>query len=194
MKNVLIKMSFLTTITLGLSASAMQLPTGTERPLFEISGKNVQIQSQSIEAVKNIELQMMRRDGSKDATSFSFKADFFANKIADTQSFEFFVTEITHDACGSTIYHASTAPKAPAPNYQILPVEDTFHVALPKSERRVKLRVIDHSTRLCEDYKSYAWEVELHETYEFSANRNTVVEFLGNPEPVYTIQQYIPEI
>ena len=187
-------MSFLATVAWGVSSTAMQLPANTERPLFEISGKNIQIQSQSIEAVKNIELQMMRRDGSKDVTSFSFQADFFQNNIGQTQNLKFFVTEITHDACGSTIYHASTAPKAPAPAYQILPVEDTFHVALPKSIRRVKLRLIDHSTRLCEDYKSYAWEVELHETYEFSANRNTVVEFRGNPEPIYTIQQYIPEI
>jgi hypothetical protein len=43
------------------------------------------------------------------------------------------------------------------------------------------LKVVDHSKRLCDDFRPYAWEVTVQ------SRREKLRRFGGNPEPVYTI-------
>jgi hypothetical protein len=70
--------------------------------------------------------------------------------------------------CGSTVYTAKfTEPGADTYSYN--------------------LSLVDHSTRLCEDYRPYMWEATLTINGGFGGFTQKV-NFALNPEPFFTIQ------
>ena len=68
--------------------------------------------------------------------------------------------------CGSTLYTA---------------VESTPREG---QEPRV-MEVVDHRSRICEDYKKYLWELKLSTT---SNGQSSIRFFQGNPQSTYAIQ------
>ncbi len=75
------------------------------------------------------------------------------------------------DECGSTIYIGRLASEKKEP------VGARFSVVLR-----------DHSTRLCEDLKPYRWEAHVRQGFGWCGTGDAVMDLVGNPEAVYTIQ------
>jgi len=72
--------------------------------------------------------------------------------------------------CGSTRYIAIESPGKKGSESQM-------------SYRPAVLSLIDHTTRVCEDYKKYLWEVRVR-------SGKKVRRLVGNPEPVFTIMGF----
>lgn len=110
-------------------------------------------------------LTMNKLDGKKQPTSLTFTAEQNIMCITapcprpQTNSL-YRIGSIKKDSCGSTVYYASEVVNHTEPAF---------------------IELVDHATRLCEDVRPYRWEVKV-QGFRFQRN------FVGNPEPVYTIQ------
>lgn len=163
-------------ITVGaLSAQAVYVP-GWDRPVE--SAKLTEVDATGHEVGIGLEktLTLHKMDtAQQNATSFTFAEEMNVfckmapcNPIPAIAKFR--VVRVSQDRCGSTVYTAQEIVK-PGRDSE----SDPFLRAL---------RVVDHATRLCEDYRPFRWEAELTSVSNVSNVRN----FQGNPEPVYTIQ------
>ena len=89
---------------------------------------------------------------------------------------ELAVVDVTEDECGSTIYHASLMQM----DYMYRPFD-------PNNQARFSLTLVDHSTRLCEDYKPNLWEANVREGWGWCGTMDSTMEAVGNPQPLFTI-------
>ncbi|MBI4402574.1 MAG: hypothetical protein HY537_00340 [Deltaproteobacteria bacterium] len=148
-----------------LSARAVYIP-GWERPVkqallteFDAMGHEVGIGLEKV-------LIMNKRDNFPRPTSFTFQEEkqvycitYPCPRIKQTSTF--MVANVISDRCGSTLYIAY----------------ETGFLSL----KRRTLEVADHTTRICDDYRGYIWDVSL-------VGAGAKRQFGGNPGDVISIQ------
>ncbi len=153
-------------VAFGITSSSFAvIKPGWERPILRAYMKEV---GSTKPATNVFILTMNKKDslrGSTKPTSFTFTTErnimcITAPCPRPSVSTQFTIQSVTKDSCGSTVYHAR---------------ENVGH-----TEPTI-LELVDHSTRLCEDYRPHRWELKL---MGFRFTRN----FVGNPEGVITIQ------
>lgn len=110
-------------------------------------------------------LTLNKRDGALHPTSLSFTSEQVIYCVTTpcprpTTTQNFRIGRIEKDGCGSTVYYASENVNHTEPAY---------------------IQLVDHSTRHCEDYKPYRWEMQIT-GFRFQK------KLVGNPEGVVTIQ------
>jgi hypothetical protein len=71
------------------------------------------------------------------------------------------------------------------------PVTNVAPQALSTADKIV-LTLVDHATRKCKDLRPYRWEVSLEDTNAIG-NSTGVLEAVGNPKGIMTIQSFISE-
>ena len=162
---------FLVTLVTAQFAQADWRPNW-ERPIFNAMLTELDFLGHEINVGLNKSLTMNKRDGMRDATSFTFAEDAQVFCITAPcppirMTTQFKQVQKRPAGCGSVKYTAYEAPVFSNPNQRLMP-------------RRV-LEVVDHSNRLCTDYHKYAWEVTLT-----TPGAHTQRTLFGTPEPVYT--------
>ncbi len=50
---------------------------------------------------------------------------------------------------------------------------------------RGSIEFVDHSTRVCEDFRPFRWEVRVRQGFGWCGTGDSIVELMGNPEPVF---------
>ena len=144
--------------------SAQVVIPGWERPVAKARLKEL-VNGREIGEGYVKELTANRRQGARQTTTFTFVEErkVFCivapcPPVPHTSTFR--VLTNVKDGCGSRhLIARETNTRAPR-----------------------ALTVVDHTTRLCEDYRPYQWEVQL------SDEQHHVRNFGGKAEPVYTIQ------
>ena len=84
------------------------------------------------------------------------------------------------DNCGSTVYDAQLS--------DVFTTGARAKVQQPHVGERFSVTLVDHSTRLCEDYRPYVWEAHVRSGYGWCGTMDSVMKIVGNPEPPYSIQ------
>lgn len=149
---------------------------GWERPVLKSSIEEQDQLGHEITIGIDKTLAMNRQDGAAHATSFTFFEEHRLHCMPNTcppipETSIFFVTDVRTESCGSTVYFAE----------EMVPANlDGKVTQAPRA-----LRVVDHRTRLCEDYKKYEWEAAISTNPTQDGN---VRLFFGNPIAVTTIQ------
>lgn len=169
-------MAVVTTFMSSVAAHAIYRPDW-ERPILRAELTEFDNDGHELNQGRELTLTMNKRDGKRNPTSFTFVEEqriycVMAPCPQPRHTVQFNITNRFKDSCGSTHYNA---------------VEKRHINALPNLPLR-RMEVVDHSTRLCEDYRKYGWDVELNLPLGAMLPAFKTRTFGGNPEPVYTIQ------
>ncbi len=148
---------------------------GWQRPVFQASLEEQDATGHEVTIGLDKTLTMNREDGSARPTSFTFFEEHRMHCLPGTcspipETALFIVKTIRTGACGSTFYIAQ----------EFVPADLQGNVT--RNPRT--LQVVDHSTRLCEDYQKFGWEATLIN----SAGQDGTRTLFGNPEPVVSVQ------
>lgn len=149
---------------------------GWERPILKAEMVELDETGHEISQPGDITLTMNQRDGAPAPTSFTLveKRKVFCVRAPCppiTSKVQFKIVDKKPAGCGSFEYTARDK-NALLAGIRPLPV--------------TTLKVVDHTTRLCDDYKKYMWEAKVQTTSPTARYRQR--SLFGNPEPVYTIQ------
>lgn len=175
MKQMVTKFVGILILVGALGAQAAYIP-GWDRPVEKATLTEIDTTGHELGIGLEKTLTLHKMDNAQQsATSFTFAEEMkVICKMAPCNPIpmvaKFRVVRVSQDRCGSTVYTAQEIVKAGRDSES-----DPFLRSL---------RVVDHSTRLCEDYRPFRWEAELTAV----GNASNVRNFQGNPEPVYTIQ------
>ncbi len=144
-----------------------------ERPILE--AKLIELSTDRLDVGSEVDKRLVlnRRDGAKRPTSFAYTERGVWNK-----SVFFRILHTSQDSCGSTRHIALEKKRS----FDILSSAEASPTKILRPMRR--LVVIDHETRICDDYKKYRWEVKLYE------GNGSLRQFVGNPEPIITIMSF----
>jgi len=130
--------------------------------------------------VEDVVVTLTKRDGEKNATGVTI--EYTLPLQADSEETSRIVKQlqiynIEKDSCGSTMISARL------PESKVGEDNRPFH----GMGARFNLTLMDHSTRICEDYRPYRWEIYAREGYGWCGTGDSVIEAVGNPSPVITI-------
>jgi hypothetical protein len=157
---------------------------GWERPIKKAEMKLVDSQGHFGDA-QDIDLTLTRRDGKNGPNKLKVTGMVLEYTINSTQGYRDGVDVVTplrekrvlivdqaptKDSCGSSIYYGQLAKQGQNKDVQV-----RFNVVL-----------VDHSTRICKDFRPYRWEVSVREGYGWCGTMDATMELVGNPETVYT--------
>ncbi|HBQ20922.1 MAG: hypothetical protein A2Z91_08715 [Deltaproteobacteria bacterium GWA2_38_16] len=186
MKKIIL--TVLTIVFVTTNAGAIVMRPGHERPIFGAAMEKVDAQGH-FELASNIFLELTKRDSYRayntDPTGMLLTYTVPSVKLSSDESDQFVsqklvITDKRDVGCGSVQYIASLRPE---PILHYLPVEKTREM-----QHRFTVVLIDHSQRVCEDYRPYLWEASVREGYGWCGTMDATMEIVGNPERVYTIQ------
>ncbi|MEK6705216.1 MAG: hypothetical protein AABZ06_05460 [Bdellovibrionota bacterium] len=164
-KNIFVSLIILFVASASAHAVVQQ---GWERPILAAE-MEVSEATLNFDGVKVVDLTMTRQDGSETPTGFKVG---FMNSGSE-RTVNLIISSIERGSCGSTVYVADLPGREP---HQ------------PETFARFHLRLVDHSTRLCDDARPYAWEASVSQGWGWCGTGDSHMKFAGNPEPVYTIQ------
>lgn len=178
MKNTLKQIASLALAISSLPALAVY-QEGHDRPVMEIRNAEVLSSSYGFAGAEAVNLIMTRRDGSPHKLGFIFEAKALVGGALTPVRYELEVNDIYKEDDGSTVYLASLPQK--------ILEEGAGH--------RVNLTLIDHSTSNDGNYRDSQWEASIRDGYGWCGTMDSVIEFVGSPTPVYSIEQmFRPEI
>jgi len=175
-KNI-IGITSILTFLFHLNAMAVYDPSW-ERPLFT-SEMKVTHSEYGFKDVDQFSLTLTKRDGEKNYTGAIVK---YKQEVTGENQETFLidvtkllkVDQIEKDSCGSTLIYAQLAPlNNQSPN----PMGARYHLVL-----------LDHSSRICKDYRPYLWEASIREGYGWCGTGDSTMEGVGNPLADITIQ------
>ncbi len=175
MKSAWSKILVITFMVGAFHAFAAMIP-GWDKPILQSTLEEQDQTGHEIQVAIDQTLTMNRQEGSAHPTSFTFFEKrrlhcLRTNCAPIPETTVFLVKDIRSESCGSTVYYAE----------EMLPSDLNGNVA--RSPRT--LHVIDHTERLCEDYKKFAWEASI---VTAPGQDGYVRLFFGNPETVSTVQ------
>ena len=159
---------FIAVLTLGtVSAFGVYRP-GWERPILRAQMMEQDSLGHEVGIGLDKTLTMNRQDGAPQPTSLTFTEEQRVYCVVAPcppirHTDQFTITNRRLGSCGSTVYTA---------------VETSNR---GRVEGRT-LTLVDHATRVCDDYRPYRWEAQL------TAGRRDVRQLFGNPKPVASIQ------
>ncbi len=163
-RQALIALSALALVAVSAPAHATFNP-GYDRPILSAEVKVTQATGDFRE-LENVTIVEAHRDGAKNVVTYTFEAN--------GQEPIKFVKISTEDAgCGS-IKHTA------------IDIESL----LDNDKRGYTLTLVDHSRRICEDYRPGLWDVTISKMGSMLpiAEEATVLSGYGNPELVFSIQ------
>lgn len=168
MKNVVLSVMILAGSVFSVRAQAVEVP-GWDRPQAEATMKVTQAKG-TLSQIDSVDLQLNQR---------SVEA-----KINKTHKLVFHIVEVTEAGCGSKKVLARVSQ----------PSVGSGPTVAGGVVKHFVLQLIDHRTRVCEDYRPYMWEAKITQIRKSAVFQAGVpvgsVVLEGDPQPIYTIQKH----
>ena len=151
---------------------------GYERPLYSAQMEKVNARGH-FELAQNVRLMMTQLDESETPTGLRLS---YVNSMLEQfpeatgySSVDLTIVETREIGCGSVQHIA----RLRQPNDH----RDSIY-----NQHRFTVVLIDHTRRICEDYRPYLWEASIREGYGWCGTMDATMELRGNPKGVFTIQ------